>query len=223
MVLFDGTFTEAGAGSRAWLYVTAVERHRLPVCFIGDDGAIVRPQLPSEWLREPVHDATERCPACAGDAWEYIVALEGSRGLSSSNNGPLKNNGVVVCVRCGYEVSTGVFYAPFEDDTRTEQEQQEALERFQAERREREQAMLANLDISSSSVDHESLHLGRYVACVDRSSRAIAKGATETIKHVLRDAIEPQTLSTDLASLEAPDRRGPSLPPLASPRWPAIL
>ncbi|MEJ7893976.1 MAG: hypothetical protein WKF94_15200 [Solirubrobacteraceae bacterium] len=142
----DGTLIEAVAGFGAWLYVTAVERHRLPVRFTDDDGGIVRPELPAQWPREPVHDATETCPACAGEAWEYIVALDGSRGQSSSNDGPMENNGVVVCVCCGYEISTGVFYAPLEDDTRTEQEQQEDLERFQAEEREREQTMLANLD-----------------------------------------------------------------------------
>lgn len=108
---------QAATGGGAWLaLIDAPGMFDEPaVRFEAADGTIVRPELPADWAREPVADADEPCPACGGAKWERVTPTDDSRGTQGPP-GAERPVPVIVCVRCGHEVSEGVWFAPVGED-----------------------------------------------------------------------------------------------------------
>ena len=62
--------------------------------------------------REPVCDADEPCPACGALTWERVTPTDDSRGTHRQTGGPMRPTAVLVCTRCGHEISEGGWYGP---------------------------------------------------------------------------------------------------------------
>jgi hypothetical protein len=66
-----------------------------------DGGPVKRPPSPKELRREPVEDATERCPACEEKGWDLVTEADPyDRGNERMS---------VTCRTCGHAEATGMF------------------------------------------------------------------------------------------------------------------
>jgi hypothetical protein len=88
----------AATGGGAWLVV--VEQPigsglALPMRYLDDAGETVARPMPLQWLRTPVLDASEPCPACAGTGWDHVRPRD------------VEAPGSVVCRECGHEEAIG--------------------------------------------------------------------------------------------------------------------
>jgi hypothetical protein len=104
-----GVRRQAAAADGAWAVVLdqPCEGAISPVCFRDASGRLVAPVLPADWVRTPVVDADEACPACGEQqGWDEARADDASRGTRGPGMQPTP---FVVCRACGYEHSVGAF------------------------------------------------------------------------------------------------------------------
>ena len=104
-----GVRRAAAVAGDAWAVVLEqpCEGRVSPVCFRDASSRLVAPALPADWVRTPVLDAGEACPACGEEAgWDEARAGDASRGMRGPGMEPTP---FVVCRACGYEHSVGAF------------------------------------------------------------------------------------------------------------------
>ena len=112
--VLEGVAAPTGGG--AWLAIVASNHPEPAVRVEGENGEIVRPAHPADWLVEPVADADAPCSACSATQWERVTPTDDSRGSRGSDAGGWEPTPVIVCVRCGHEESEGAWYAATDDD-----------------------------------------------------------------------------------------------------------
>ena len=100
----------AVSANGAWVAVLPqpVDRYSNPVCYRDVLGTLVAPPLPESWVRSPVRDALETCPACGEVAWEEVQPMDESRGVRLTAGGETVPTPIVVCHSCGHEESMGL-------------------------------------------------------------------------------------------------------------------
>lgn len=107
----DGRRRAATIGDGAWVIVLPGEApFAMPaVAFRDLSGAIVgRPPPPG--VQEPVSDADEPCPSCAGRRWSLVHAAPAD---AEGIGGP---SGTIVCDACGHRESMGMVLTVSSDD-----------------------------------------------------------------------------------------------------------
>ncbi len=140
-VLPSGEEAEAACRDGEFRVVCEVANpHPPPVRFEDDSGAIVRPELPAAWPREPVDDATEPCPACGALGWDVVTPSDHSRGSVQHGDGSLEPASAVGCRRCGHEQALGAWMTFAGDEPPLDAA---GLERLEALRREHWQPLSA--------------------------------------------------------------------------------
>jgi hypothetical protein len=77
------------------------------VCCRDEHGAPVARRLPASWIRTPVADAREPCPACKAVWWDEVWCTDGSRGERKAPDGGVESIPLVVCRTCGHEERMG--------------------------------------------------------------------------------------------------------------------
>lgn len=123
-------------GGGAWVMVLPdAPDEGVAVRFLDAEGALLRPELPVRYVREPVEDAHEPCPACDGTEWELVTPDDPRHGSSSSDGGPEIPSRFLYCVACGHEEGMGVWFGFAVD---AEDSDPEELARWQAEWAEQE-------------------------------------------------------------------------------------
>lgn len=92
-------------------YVAVVDQSirggSIVVCCRDEHGAPVARPLPASWLRTPVSDACEPCPACEAVGWDEVWPTDGSRGERTAPDGGMESTPIVVCRTCGHEERMG--------------------------------------------------------------------------------------------------------------------
>jgi hypothetical protein len=149
-------------GGGAWVLVLPVAPDAgVAVCFVDADGALVRPELPGRYVREPVEDSEEPCPACGGTEWELVTPDDPRHGSSSSGDGPEIASQFLYCVACGHEEGMGGWFSFGAD---VEDADPEELARWQAEWEEQQrgehQRLLASVRFPLYAPEGMAVELG---------------------------------------------------------------
>lgn len=157
-----GDRREAAAANGAWVIVLDQSPwgHVNPVCFVDAGGVPVAPRLPGDWPRSPVRDAAEQCPACGALAWDEVLPTDASRGESATAGGEMTPTPIVVCRRCGHEVSGGTSYATFERDDADPAQIERAVREAEQELRTQMRGALADVDFIIYGIDGQDAQVG---------------------------------------------------------------
>jgi len=145
----------AVAGKGAWIAVLdqPIQGPRAPAWCWDASGAPVAPELPADWPRTRVADATEPCPACRRTVWDEVTPTDDSRGMRSipGTNPPrrpptddhyagMEPTPFVVCSACGHEESIGAMiqFSPTsdEDDAEKKRRVQTVRQRIRDDQRQ---------------------------------------------------------------------------------------
>lgn len=149
-------------GGGAWVLVLPDEPDAgVAVSFLDADGALLRPELPARYVREPVEDAHEPCPACNGTEWELVTPDDPRHGSSSSGSGPETPSQFLYCVACGHEEGMGVWFGLAGDE---EDADPEELARWQAEweeqQRDEQKRLLASVTFALYAPEGLAVEVG---------------------------------------------------------------
>ncbi len=156
------THTPAVGGGAWVLVLPEAPDAGVAVSFLDADGALVRPELPARYVREPIEDAHELCPACDGTEWELVTPDDPRHGSSSSGDGPEIPSQFLYCVACGHEERMSVVWFGVGADA--EDTDPEELARWQAEweeqRRGEHQRLLASVTFPLYAPEGMAVELG---------------------------------------------------------------